>query len=295
MRLAGMLAAGFVGFAGMGLLLGVPVEVRLPARHRESRLDRRRQWLRQAGATVSPAGFYVASLAVGAAVFALGWLLTGGWPVALVPATMAALTPHTYWSRQRKQRLAAVRRAWPDGLRDLAASANARLPLQQALGDLARSGPDPLRDAFAAWHANTRVMGVVPALEHIKEELADPTSDRVIEVLILAYERGPSDLGAVLEELASSTARDLRTEQEIDTARQEPRINMTVAASMPWLVLIAMTLGDTPQRAYYTSGRGLGAILLSAALTFAGVAVVRKLSQDPIEGRLFVASETADG
>lgn len=291
-----MLAAGYLGFAAMGLLLGVPVELRFPARRRESRIARRRRWLRQAGAAVSPTGFYTVSLAAGAAALGLGWVLTGAWPVAVVPAVMAALIPHTYWARQRKRRLAAVCQSWPDGLRDLAASVNARLPVHQALAELARSGPGPLRDAFASYPSNARVMGVAPALEHIKEELADPTSDRVLEVLILAYERGPSDLGAIIEDLAQSTSRDLRTQEEIDTARQEPRINTGVAAAMPWLVLIIMTLGDTPQRAYYASGRGLAAIVVSATLTFAGVAVVRKLSQDPVEGRLFVTTgETADG
>lgn len=290
-----MLAAGYLGFAGMGLLLGVPVEIRLPARRRESRLARRRRWLRQAGATVSPAGFYTVSVVVGGLVFALGWLLTSAWPVALVPAVMAALAPHSYWTRQRKRQLAAVRESWPDGLRDLAASANARLPLHQALGELARSGPAPLRSAFAAYPANARVMGVIPALEHIKEQLADPTSDRILEVLILVYERGPAGLGAILEELARSTSRDLRTEQEIDLARQEPRIAMWTTAVAPWLVLIGLTLPDTFYGDYFASGRGLGAILMSATLTFAGIALVRRLSRDPVECRLFDASETADG
>lgn len=296
MRLLALLAAFFLGFAGMGMLLGFPVAIeRRPRPSRESRVDRRRRWLRQAGARVSVTQFYAVAAASGLGAFSLLYIVTGAWVVSIVPAVLCALTPQLYYTQLRKRRLAAVNQAWPDGLRDLMASANQQLPLHQAILALSRGGPSALRQAFSTYPANARALGVIPALEHIKEELADPTSDRVLEVLILAADRGSGGdlLGRLLGDLALSMTADLRTEEEIDTARQEPRINMAVAASLPWLLLLGMCLVDTPQRDYYASGRGLIPVAISAAMTFFGIAAVRALSRDPVESRLFVTEETA--
>ena len=62
-------------------------------------------------------------------------------------------------------------------------SSNAALPampnaLPQALNALAASGPAPLQEAFARFPMLSRMLGTVPALEVIKEELADPTKSR---------------------------------------------------------------------------------------------------------------------
>jgi len=92
-----------------------------------------------------------------------------------------------------------VQRAWPDGLRDVLASITAGLSLTQAVTTLAATGPAPLRIAFARFPELARVIGTGPALELVKEDLADATSDRIIEVLILAHERG----GAIVREKAS--------------------------------------------------------------------------------------------
>lgn len=293
MRLVALAAAGFLGFALMGWLLGHPVTIGGLRHHdSETRAEQRRRWLRQAGAATTARQFYGVSAAASAAAFGLLYVLTDTWTVALVPALLGGLAPHAYYSRQRKQRLAAVNRAWPDGLRDLTAAAT-HLTLHQSILALARSGPAPLRNAFAAYPTTSRVLGSVAALEHIKEELADPTSDRVLEVLIVAQDRGTGGelLRHILADLAASFTADLRTEEEINTARLEPKISMATAATVPWLLLVATTLADSPQRAYYTSGRGLVPIMVSAALTVAGVMCVRLLARDPVESRLFVVDE----
>ncbi len=296
MRLLAALSAGFLGFCAAGRLLGVPLRLERQRRRGPTRTQRRQQWLAQAGAGVTAQQFYAGSLAAGAGAFAVLAVLVDAWTVALVPAVLCLLLPQAYYAYRRKERLAEVVEAWPDGLRDLAASVNAGQALHGAILGLARSGPEPLRRAFAGYEANARVSGTVPALEHIKAELADPTSDRVLEVLILAKERGARHLGRILDELATSTTADLRANAEIETARLEPKINTRVTASLPWLVLILICLpGDSPHRAFYAGGGGLIVVAVSAAFTLAGVAWVRVLSRDPVEGRVFVGEESTDG
>lgn len=290
MRGLAVVSAGAAAFLAAGLLTGHPVVLNgRPTRTRpESAADRQLRWLRQAGLSVTPAQFLFACGALGLMTLACISAMTHAWTVGLVPAVLATLAPRTYFGRRRKQRLAAVTTAWPDGLRDLAASVNASLPLHRALVELAHSGPAPLRDAFAHYESSARTLGVIPSLERVKEEIANPTTDRVIEVLILAHERGPENLGPLLDELAGSIGRDLRTAEEIETGRQEPRINMAVAATVPWVLLLLTCLSQTPHRAYYASGRGATAVIFSAVLTFGGMLAVRALGRDPIEHRLFV-------
>lgn len=295
MRLLAAGCAAFLGFAGMGWLLGHPLTLqprrRIP--RGEVLTDRRRRWLRQAGAGVTPLQFYGASAGAGLCAFVLLWLATAAWVVAIVPAILCAFSPQLYYAAARKRRIAAINEAWPDGLRDLVASVQQQLPLHQAVLELARGGPAPLRQAFARYPTHARALGSVAALEHVKEELADPASDRVLEVLILATERGAGGdlLARLLGDLAEAVTADLRVDEDIETARTEPRINMAVAAALPWILLLAMVLADTPQRDYYTSGRGLGPVLLAAAMTLVGVATVRALSRDPVEARLFVGDD----
>jgi len=295
-RLLAALCAGFLGFCAAGTLLGRPVRLERSRSRGPSRTQRRQQWLQQAGARVTAEQFYVSSAAAGIGAFSVLAVLIDAWTVAIVPGLLCALIPQTYYAHQRRERLAQVVQAWPDGLRDLAASVNAGQALHGAVVSLARSGPAPLRRAFAGYEANARVSGMVPALEHIKSELADPTSDRVLEVLILAKERGARHLGRILDELATSTTADLRANAEIETARLEPKINTRVTASLPWLVLIVICLGeDSAHRAFYAGGGGVVVVAVSAAFTFAGVAWVRVLSRDPVEGRVFVGEEPKDG
>ena len=289
-----VLAAALAGLFGAGLaalVLGVRPPARAPRPRRPSRIEQRELWLRQAGAGLSARQFYGGSAATGLVVFVLLAVVVGAWAIALVPALLAAGAPHAWYAQQRRTRLGAVVAAWPDGLRDLAAAVSARIPLHQALVGLATSGPAPLREAFAAFPVTARTSGVVPALERVKSELADPTSDRVLEVLILASDRGQQALASVLQDLADATQRDLRTAEEIETARAEPRLNMRITAALPWLVLTLLVLSDGPHRDFYSRGLGVVIVLASAAFTATGVLLVRVLARDPVEPRVLAESE----
>ena len=128
---------------------------------------------------------------------------------------------------------------------------------RHALTTLAETGPPALRDAFARFPLLARMLGTVPALEIVKAELADPTSDRVIEVLILAQERGGPIVRQILEDLVVATTKDLKVLDEIESEGLEMKINARAVLVMPWLVLVALTLRAGPFRAFYQSPAGV--------------------------------------
>jgi tight adherence protein B len=215
---------GVFGYALAGALLGRPVRVRRARSPRPS-VTASQSWLVQAGASITPAQFWAASIGSGLAAFAGGVLVTGAPVVALVPALAVAALPRAWFARRRAVRLRALHAAWPDAVRDLVASIAAGRSLAAGIGELAVTGPEPLRDAFARFPATVRLLGVVPALELVKESLADPTSDRVIEVLILASERGGRIVQDILDDLVVTTTKDLKVLDEIDSDALEMRIN----------------------------------------------------------------------
>lgn len=269
-------------------LLGHPIEVgRWQPAHRPG-ADARR-WLAQAGVPVSPTQFLAASTGVGGLVFVAVYFATDTLLVALVPAVAAALVPRAYFGRQRRARVRSLQTAWPDGLRDIGASVAAGRSLTHALTALAESGPAPLQLAFARFPSLARMLGPVVALEVVKAELADPTSDRVLEVLILAQERGGSVVQQVLDDLVRATTKDLKVLDEIDSEGLEMKINARAVLVLPWLVLVALTIRDGAFRAFYRSAGGVLVVIIGGALSGLGAWWITRLGRGHDERRVFDA------
>jgi tight adherence protein B len=270
-------------------LMGTLPNVRLPSQVFAPRRAQNRIWLQQAGAGLTPTRFWAGS--TGAGLFALVVLvaLTGSVFVALVPSVAVALFPRGYFARRRRLRMRDVQTAWPDGLRDVVASISAGRSLTQAVNSLAATGPPALRDAFGRFPQLARVLGTGPALELVKEELADPTSDRVLEVLLLAHERGGPIVRSILEDLVDATTRDLKLLDALETEGLEMRINARAVVVLPWFVLVALTARPGPFRAFYRSSGGFVTLAVAACLTAVGVFFLGRLGRDEDEERVFGA------
>lgn len=285
MRLLAALASGVAAYFAVGLATGCA-----PALRRASRLDRHRgggqEWLTQAGVALTAAQFWIGSGVLALAAFVLLTAVTATPAVAAAPAGAVGLLPRAYFARRRSRRLREVTEAWPDGLRDLVTAVSAGMSLSQGLAHLADAGPPALQRAFARFPLLARMLGVVPALEVIKAELADPTSDRVLEVLILAHERGGRIVGDVLRDLAEATAEDIRTSEEIATAALEQRLNARSVFVLPWLVLATLTARPGHFRDFYQSGGGLLVVGVAATLSLVGMWALTRLDRDPVEERV---------
>jgi tight adherence protein B len=250
-------------------------------------------WLQQAGVGVGLWTFLWGSVLAGLFTVLVTVALTGSVFIAFVPGVAVALLPRAYYGRQRSVRLREVQRAWPDGLRDILASITAGLSLTQAVANLVSTGPPVLRAAFARFPELARVVGTGPALELLKEDLADPTSDRVIEVLVLAQERGGSIVREILEDLVTATTRDIKLLDEIDTEGLESRINARAVMVLPWLVLVALTARPGAFRDFYRSPGGVVTLLVAGALTAVGVVALGRLARQPVEPRPFATADRA--
>jgi tight adherence protein B len=293
MILLAALACGAFAYLGTGLVLGVSPLRRLGGASRSRRPPGRWQlWLDQAGARLSPRQFVTGSVAVGLlALLALGaFTRTPG--VALMPAIALGCLPGAFFARQRAARLRAVQLAWPDALRELSSSIAAGLSLDRALAELAVVGPAPIRVAFARFPVLSRALGPVAALEVMKEELAHPTSDRVIEVLVLAQRRGGQVLLTILEELIEATTDDLNTQEEIQTNALEGKINARIVFALPWFVLLLLVARPGPFQGFYRSPGGLVIVVVAAIWSLAGLWLVQRFARLRGEPRVFGSPPT---
>ena len=295
--LAGLFAGIAVYFA-VGQLVGyTPERLRfapLAEQATRSKAHQRQEWLNQAGVGVTPTQFWTVSILAGAVTFALVWLITSVPLVALPPAVAIGLMPRFYFAQQRR-RLSRLRlEAWPEALRSIVASVSSSMSLHQALLSLATTGPTQLRPVFARYSSLSFTLDAATALEVIREELADPVSDRIIEDLLLALEQGPAVVIDIMVELSRSTVEDLQVFDRVETAQLEQRLNARAVFVLPFLFLILMTFQPGPGREFYSSAAGVAVILLGSGLSLLGMIIVRRLSQLPVEPRVF-AADRRDG
>lgn len=286
MTLLAALASGVAVYLAVGLASGNGPHPQR-RRGRQPRTPGRGQlWLVQAGVSLTPRQFWTGSVAIGLMVFGLLSLATATPAVAVVPAVAIGGLPRLVYARRRGQRMRAVQEAWPDALREVVAGITSGMSLAQSLTALARSGPEAIQQAFARFPVLARTLGVASALEVIKAELADPTSDRVIEVLILAQERGGRIVADVLRDLGEATNEDMKTGEQITTDALEQKINGRAVFVLPWLVLVMLTAQPGHFRAFYQSSGGLLVVGLAGVLCLVGVVVLGRLSRDPVEERV---------
>lgn len=255
------------------------------------RRPRRRSRILLPGLDVSSNQFWATVLGAAAVTYFMVFALTGLVVVSMVPALVVATLPRAYFARKRSLRLGRVQEAWPDGLRDILSSVRSGASLPTAIENLATFGPEPLREAFQGFGVYSRSLGVVRALELVKDDIADPTADRVIEILILAYERGGSVVPDILEDLAEATTRDLWTLEQVRTEALEQKINSRVVFVLPWLVLVAMTARSGAFRDFYSTTAGLLVVAFGGVMSLIGVALASRLGAQPVEPRVFGGEE----
>ncbi len=239
------------------------------------------------GLDVTPMQFWSVVSAAGVLTFVLIYGLTGLVVVSAVPAVVVASLPRAYFARKSTLRRASVQEAWPDGLRDILSSIRSGASLPKAVENMALFGPEPLREAFQGFGVYARSLGVVPALEMVKDDLADPSSDRILEVLILAHERGGSAVPEILSDLADAATRDVWTSEQVRTEALEQKINSRVVFVLPWMVLVAITARPGPFREFYATGAGIAVVAVGGILSLLGIVIASKLGSQPDEPRVF--------
>ena len=200
-----------------------------------------------------------------------------------VPASYVPLAVVTGRARRRQREFAEV---WPEAVDNLASAVRAGMSLPEALAGLGTRGPEPLRPAFRSFALDYQASGRFgDALDRLKETLADPVGDRVVEGLRIAREVGGGDLGRLLRNLSGYLRDDLRTRSELES-RQAWTVNgARLAVAAPWIVLFLLCFQpEVIQR--YSSPGGVVVLVGGAVACFVAYRLMVRLGRLPTERRI---------
>lgn len=185
------------------------------------------------------------------------------------------------------RRRATNRAVWPDVVDHLVASVRSGMPLPDSVGALAELGPAATRSAFAAFDADYRRTGNFSvSLDRLKEELADPVADRILETLRMAREVGGSDLTAVLRGLAGYLREDTALRAEVVARQSWIRNAARLGVAAPWLLLLVLASRQETLAAY-DSAAGAALIVVGAVTTAVAYRSMIALGRLPEERRWF--------
>jgi tight adherence protein B len=275
---------------GAGLLL-VAAPWLWPAGTRSARMPR----LRPIAERLAQAGFQRLSVGALALVSVLMGVLAAAVVFALVPVVAIALTagvaglvaPFAIVSIRASSRRKALRSDWPDVVDHLVSGVRSGLALPESLVTLATTGPEGTRAAFRRFELDYRATGnFALCVDRLKDRLADPVADRILETLRMSREVGGSELTTVLRSLASYLRQEAAIRSEVE-ARQSWVVNAArLGAVAPWIVLLL--LASRPEAAAaYNSPAGVMLILCGLGVSVVAYRLMIALGRIPDERRWF--------
>lgn len=250
-------------------------------------LRRLRDELAQAGYRgVGPVGLLVACVIAFVLVLATVTAMTRVPSIALCFAVMAGWAPLAVVRMRARSRRSQLRELWPDVVDNVTSAVRAGLALPEALAQLAVRGPQELRPAFAEFAGDYRTTGRFnDSLDRLKDRLADPVGDRLVESLRIAREVGGSDLGSLLRTLSAFLREDARTRSELETRQSWTVSAARLAVAAPWLVLAFLSTRPESVQAYNTTA---GAVVLAfgAAASVVAYQAMIRIGRLPEEERV---------
>ncbi len=283
------LAVGFLLAAGV-LLVASPWLWPRRERSRSARdpLAPLADLLARAGvASVSPLVLVGVIAMAGIAGGALTLLLAPVVALAPVAAVVAATVPLLVLRGRAATRRRALRAVWPDVVDHLLSGVRAGLSLPQAIAALADSAPEPVRPAFRTFRRDyLRTARFTECLDALKQSLADPVADRIVETLRMAREVGGTELPSVLRSLSHYLRADAAVRAEVDARQSWVRTAARLGVVAPWIVLLMLSTRPEAAAAYNTPG---GAVLVVGGLlaTLVAYRLMIALGRLPEEGRWF--------
>jgi tight adherence protein B len=273
---------------GVGLLLIWRSGTRAPKPRTEPRRPGKRQELLHAAGLTGINGAQLLALQVGAALLTtvVVLLTTATVTVSLVFGIFGFFLPSLQVRRLAGKRRADLREVWPEVVDNLASAVRAGLSLPEALGALSTRGPEVLRPPFTRFAADYRSSGRFgPCLDRLKDDLADPVGDRIVETLRVAREVGGTDLGRVLRTLATFLREDARARAELETRQGWVVSAARLAVAAPWIVLLLLATQSTTIAAY-DSATGTAILLGGGAVCLVAYRLMLRIGRLPADVRV---------
>lgn len=244
-----------------------------------SRQRRFASWSRTAGMNLTLRRFLAISAASGLGAALLLLVATRLGIIAFLGGVLAASAPYLTINAKRNRIQSNRGKAWPHLVDNLISGVRAGMSLGETLTKVAASAPPSLQEPFAHFVLDYRARGNLDSsLALLKNELADPIADRIIEALRLAVQVGGNDLVVLLEDLGAMIRAEERTRAEILARQSWTVTGARLAAASPWLIL-AMLLAKDQTLEVYATPTGGTILVVGASITVVAYLLMIRLGR----------------
>lgn len=195
---------------------------------------------------------------------------------------------------QRKsegKRSSEIQSACPEIIDHLISGLQSGLSLNESLVGLSLRGPVITRPYFEMFRQDVYSTGdFIGALERVKSELGEPSTDQIIEALLISKTLGGAELITILRLLGNFIREDLTLRREILVKQNWIKNSAHLSAGAPWILLLLLSTQPATAAAFSTIS-GIAVLLSGLLMTSAAYLWMNKLGQLPKLSRVFSGNE----
>ena len=189
--------------------------------------------------------------------------------------------------KNESKRSSAIQSACPEMIDHLISGMQSGLSLNESLVGLSVRGPMLMRPYFEIFREDVFNTGdFVGALERVKSLLGEPSTDQIIEALLISKTLGGAELINILRLLANFIREDLTLRREISVKQNWIKNSAHLSAGAPWILLILLSTQPATAASFSTPS---GALVLISGLVMTCLAYtwMNRLSRLPQQSRVF--------
>jgi tight adherence protein B len=180
-----------------------------------------------------------------------------------------------------------IQSAAPEMIDHLITGLQSGLSLSESLSGLAVRGPSVLAPYFKDFQGELRESGdFYGSLERVKHELAQPSTDLIIEAILISKTLGGAELMNILRLLGNFIREDLALRREISIKQNWIKNSAHLSAGAPWILLLLLSTQRSTVEAFSNTS---GIMILFSGLLMTSIAYLwmNRLGRIPQQTRIF--------
>ena len=189
--------------------------------------------------------------------------------------------------KSETKRSSDIQSACPEIIDHLISGLQSGLSLNESLVGLSLRGPVTTQPYFAIFREDVYKSGdFMGALERVKSHLGEPSTDQVIEALLISKTLGGAELINILRLLSNFIREDLTLRREISVKQNWIKNSAHLSAGAPWILLLLLST-QPATAATFSSTSGIAVLLSGLIMTCVAYLWMNRLGQLPKPSRVF--------
>ncbi len=206
------------------------------------------------------------------------FLLNQSIVVIVIAVVLMLMAPRFILNSMAKRRKAAINKALPDALAQVAGAMRAGATFSSALQSMVEEQKGPLGQEFGLLLREQRLGARLEhALDNLGERIQSEEVDLVISAALIAQEVG-GNLAEILQRLSVTIRRKMEMEGKIKALTSQGVLQGYVVTALPFFILIALTFIEPDATGpMFSSVLGWAFLLVIGILQLIGGMMIRKI------------------